>query len=1298
MAHIRACVALPAVLCLLTSFAAEQATPTPAGQPRIRFEHLTAADGISEQYVFQILQDRRGFIWFSTTNGLNRYDGYQVVSYPDVPVRMFHTVTVPGLLYEDPQGTLWVGAEVLGKFDPGSGKITRFNPPHQTGTVPRHGTISAIHDDRNGFLWLGTTEPVLYRFDPRTGAFASYNLDAALPHANSSGIQAIEQDNTGRLWLGTTDGLVRFDPATGSFVAYPHSHAGPAFRKEYTFNGLLWDRSGKLWVHVPEGLDLFDPKTGIFERFVAASFWHMSADLKGRLWLYGGWPGLQLFDPQSGKLTPIRQFTTTPASAERDDGLGALLPDRDGNVWLNFRRSGGLDLYSPAFSRFGKFLADPDDPGSLGGGPVRGFSEDREGKIWIATGRGLEKFDPASGSFTHFHHIPGNPRSLDSNEIYSMHEDRSGTFWVGTYKGLGRFDRRNGAYKQLRGSIDSHEFTSIHGDRLGRLWVGDWRGHTYLLNPRTRVATKSDVSGGFTMHEDRAGNMWFGALPQGLRKLDAAGAVSRISLAQSAGGSGPEAIAVYSLREDGQGILWLGTQSGLFRFDPKSEKSTRYTTRDGLPENAIMCAVPDDLGNVWLSTFQSGMSRFNVKENRFYNYDSSDGLQGNLFTSGACYRARDGRLFFGGRAGFNAFYPRDVLSGLPAPPVVVTEFQIRGRRMSLFPRPDGLKLQPEQNAVSFEFAGLSYFHPRKTRYRFRLEGLEKQWTEADSAHRFARYTGIPPGRYVFRVQASADGGTWGENGASIRLALAPPWWRTPWSRAALVLAILTLILGAHQLRVKALEKREDRLRSVVDDRTRELALARDQAQAASQAKSVFLANMSHELRTPLNAILGFSNLLRGDGVSEKQRHDLDVINRSGEHLLNLINDVLDVAKIESGHQEVEIAPCNLRGLVSDVTAMMRTRAREKDLSLVSVEPPDFLKWVRTDAAKLRQVLINLLANAIKYTETGAVALRMHATAADEARHLWLTFEVHDTGIGIAPEDQARIFEAFVQVGTPSGQKGTGLGLSITRQFVELMGGTIEVESAAGAGSVFRVVLPVQTALESEVKAPAGDRGRIIGLEPGQPEYRILIVDDEPENRTLLERLLRDAGFRVQVTDNGAHGVELFRTWRPHFIWMDVRMQVMDGIEATRCIRELEGGREVKIVAVTASAFASERDLVMAAGMDDFLRKPYRWAEVFECLKLHLGVRYAVQEGVAADGDAGALQPEALAALPAELRADFEDALISLDSKRIAEVIDAISVRDAALGGLLARRAARFAYTSILDAINGSKTKSMTGSV
>ena len=497
---------------------------------------------------------------------------------------------------------------------------------------------------------------------------------------------------------------------------------------------------------------------------------------------------------------------------------------------------------------------------------------------------------------------------------------------------------------------------------------------------------------------------------------------------------------------------------------------------------------------------------------------------------------------------------------------------------------------------------------------------------------------------------------------------------------AQVLRILKEALARSQSAQESLRDYHDRLEELVEQRTSEL-------QAANRAKSVFLANMSHELRTPLHAILGFSTLVRDDpGLSEQHRHDLDIVNRSGERLLDLIDDVLDVAKIESGMVAVENAPFDLRDVIRDTLDMMRPRARAKNLDLALAVFADFPRFARSDAGKLRQVLVNLISNAVKYTERGCVFLRLDAKPLEDPRRLRLTFEVLDTGIGIAAEDQARIFAPFVQAGKAGSQKGTGLGLSITRQFVELMGGTIRVTSALGKGSAFRVDLPVQKADQSEVMVASVDPEKITALAPDQPEYRILIVEDEKENWLLLRCQLQDVGFHVRVAEDGAQGVELFRAWRPSLIWMDLRLPVMDGLEAARRIRQLDGGREAKIVAISASAFAHERDEVLAAGFDDFVRKPYRRNEIFDCIARQLSVRYLYGEAAPDKEPASALCPPALAALPEDLRRELMNALISLDTERIAALVDLVSERDDTLGKALERHAGRFAYTEILNAL------------
>ena len=470
---------------------------------------------------------------------------------------------------------------------------------------------------------------------------------------------------------------------------------------------------------------------------------------------------------------------------------------------------------------------------------------------------------------------------------------------------------------------------------------------------------------------------------------------------------------------------------------------------------------------------------------------------------------------------------------------------------------------------------------------------------------------------------------------------------------------------------------------------------KEKAEAANLAKSKFLASMSHELRTPLNAILGFSHIMRDDaGLSVEQRKTLDIINKSGEHLLTLINDVLDMAKVEAGQLSVENTLLDLGEMVRDITDLMRGRAEDKGLQLLLDQSSEFPRFVKSDGGKLRQVLINLVGNAIKFTERGGVTLRLNARPADATQRLLLIAEVEDSGVGITAEDQERIFDPFVQASSLTLQKGTGLGLAIARTYVKLMDGRINVESTPGKGSIFRMEVPVERAEESEVRGAEIKRQRVLGLEPGQPECRILIVEDQMENWLLLRRLMEDAGFSVRVAGNGKEGVEAFQEWRPHFIWMDIRMPIMDGLEATRRIRELDGGREVKIAALTASVFKEERDNVVAAGMDDLIRKPYRSEEIFDCLVRQLGVRFVYEASTVAAAIAPTtpLRPEALTTLSPELRQELTAALVSLDVARITKIIHRVSEADPALGETLSIHANRLSYTDILKALKAVKDK------
>jgi hemerythrin-like metal-binding protein len=462
----------------------------------------------------------------------------------------------------------------------------------------------------------------------------------------------------------------------------------------------------------------------------------------------------------------------------------------------------------------------------------------------------------------------------------------------------------------------------------------------------------------------------------------------------------------------------------------------------------------------------------------------------------------------------------------------------------------------------------------------------------------------------------------------------------------------------------------------------ELTQANQAVQAISQAKSAFLANMSHELRTPLNAILGYSDILQRDlSINENQKESLAIIHRSSNHLLCVVNDVLELAKIEAGHIQLEMAPFDVAAVIAEVSTMLQLRSQEKGLQLSVNLSEQFPRYMISDEDKFKQILINLISNAINATEHGSVTL--NGRVAYDDREV-LIIEVSDTGIGIAPDDQTRIFEPFVQIGATTRQQGTGLGLSITRQFVELMGGHLTLSSTLGQGSTFSVELPCLRASAADILQPDSDYCEVTGLAAGQPDIRVLVVDDHRENQLLLAQWLETTGFHVALAENGAEAVEQFKRWQPHFIWMDRRMPVMDGVEAVRRIRALPDSRNTRIAAVTASILKDDDNELLAAGFDAIVHKPFRRQNIFECMGQLLNLRYEHATTNESSEALRALNGAALAALPARLRNSLSEAILRLDQERILEVIGEIATLDGELAEGLRERVRHYAYPIILS--------------
>jgi signal transduction histidine kinase/ligand-binding sensor domain-containing protein len=1085
-------------VCIL--FFGPQTSTITAQTSELKFKHITTTDGLSQNTVSCILQDSKGFMWLGTQDGLNKYDGYSFTQYHYDP---YDSTSILGIniycIVEDKKGHIWVGTESgLNMFDPSRNIFTRYLHKEDDPTSLGGISFRALFIDQADNLWVGSTGSDLDLFDPHSKTFTHFHDTGNTTDRVSYNIRSIYEDAGNNLWIGTLSGHVScFDREKETFNPYYYQNGKFT---DHEIWGITADSNNNIWLstyrsglYVIRNSGTAKSKTEHFMHDPDDPFSLSSNDVlavfedsNGRLWVGTENGGLNEFDRNSGKfyripVDPYNEYSLNHSS------IWAIFEDKTGNLWFG-SYAGGINLLEKYRKDFGHFKHIPGKDNSLSNDLARAFCEDSEGHIWIGTdGGGLNMFDRETGNFIIYNKDNSN---LGSDAVLSVFEDRKGQLWVGTWEGgMNLFDRQSGTFKQYtreNSKLSSNNIFSIIEDSKGQIWAATYFGGLSCFNSeeqsfRNFTPENSQISDDMMMMliEDAYGMIWVCA-NSGLNLFDPDSETFTVYTHDSKDQSTLSKGFVICILEAADSTLWVGTTSGLNRFDRQTGAFESYYITDGLPSNSIKGIEQDDQGYLWISS-NGGLSRFDPETGEFMNYNQSDGLQDAEYLQGSSYKASTGELYFGGVHGFNAFHPDNLINNPLVPSVVLTDFQIfnkpasigdHGPLQSHISETEQITLSHRQTVFSFEFTALNYISSEKNQYAYMMEGFDADWIFAGTNHR-ASYTNLDPGEYTFRVKASNNDGVWNEEGSSVEVIITPPYWqRLGFKLIAISLGIL-LILLIYYIRVRQIIRGNKLLNEQVIERTKEikeqnnkleeqteiLKAQRDELDATISVRDKLFSIISHDLRSPFTTLKGFIELisLKYDSYTDKEIRDfIRIISESADNVYNLLDNLLNWSRSQRGKVKLDAQMTDMVQLIRKKIELLNHQAVTKNIQIETICATQEL-LIKVDPDLINVVIQNLLTNAIKFTrEDGRIEVKCFI----EDSHAQIY--VQDNGIGMSEEDAGKLFRSdthFSSIGTAN-EKGIGLGMLICKDFVEIHGGKIWVESELDKGSTFFVKLPL----------------------------------------------------------------------------------------------------------------------------------------------------------------------------------------------------------------------------------------------